>query len=39
MNHPIKGIQRHFQLEDTNLLWIDLSVIKINPDTKQGEAM
>lgn len=36
MDHAIKGIQRHSWLKDTNLLWVDLSIIKINPDTKQG---
>ena len=36
MDHAIKGTYRHSWLEDTNLLWVDLSIIKISPDTKQG---
>lgn len=36
MDHVIKGTYRHSWLEDTNLLWVDLSIIKISPDTKQG---
>lgn len=36
MDHAIKGIQRRSWLEDTNLVWVDLSIIKINSDMKQG---
>lgn len=37
MDHALKGIKRHSSLKDTNILWADLSIIKINPDTKQGK--
>lgn len=37
MDHAIKGIKSHSWLKDTNLLWVDLSIIKINPDAKQGK--
>lgn len=37
MDHALKGIKTDSWLKDANLLWVDLSIIKINPDTKQGK--
>lgn len=37
MHHPVVGIKRHSCLEDSNLLWLNLSIIKVNTDTKQGK--